>query len=248
MPSQNDNKPKRRRPVVEEVVETPPAPQPTPEPVSVPEPVVTEPAVEPAPTPVPAIVEPVNSQDTEKKAEEVLQSLETAHKEHRNNNRKFSLKLLFALTVLIALVIGFIAGGLYVYTTGMQNANSEEVEPEESLESIATPEPTPSPSPTPEPVDISELTVSVLNGSGVIGAAGNAENLLEDAGFTVGNTGNASRFNYTDTVIQVKEDVPQSVIDQLEETLSEDYSVEIGDNLPDTSQYDIVVTVGRDSN
>lgn len=239
MPAQNDDKPKRRRPVVEEVIETP---------VSVPEQVIAEPTVEPppAPTPVPAVVEPVHSQDTEKKAEEVLQSLETAHKEHRNNNRKFSLKLMFALTILIALVIGFIAGGLYVYTTGMQESNSEEVEPEESLEPIATPEPTPSPSPTPEPVDISELTVSVLNGSGVIGAAGNAENLLEDAGFTVGNTGNASRFNYTDTVIQVKESVPQSVVDQLEETLSEDYSVEIGDNLPETSQYDIVVTVGRE--
>jgi hypothetical protein len=237
MPAKEPEKPKRRRPVVEEVPETPPVPVPTPEPVVVPQTVET-PAAEPTPvTTSPEIVE--------KKAEEVLKELETAHHDHKKSNRKINLKLLFGLTILIALIIGFVAGGLYVYTSGINGLDNGGAAEETPAPSSA-PDPTPEPTPTPEPVDVSEFTVSILNGSGVIGAAGEAESLLEDAGFTVGNTGNASRFNYTDTVIQVKDGVVQSVIDQLEKALSEEYSVEVGDELPETSKYDIVITVGTE--
>ena len=233
MPAKENEKPKRRRPVVEEVPETPP------------------PASEPTPTPEPVVVEqaPVSPSPevVEKKAEEALKDLETVHHDHKKSNRKMNLKLLFGLTILIALVIGFVAGGLYVYTSGMRGLdNGEEVE--QTPAPTSEPEQTPEPTPTPEPVDVSEFTVSILNGSGVIGAAGDAEALLDEAGFNVGNTGNASRFNYTDTVIQVKDGVAQSVVEQLEEAHSEEYSVEVGDPLPETSQYDIVVTVGSSSN
>lgn len=231
-----DKKPSRRiKPVVEEIDSSPPShsakevePEVKTEPVAPPQEVVVD----------------------EKQAKKVLEELESAHSELKKSKRKINLKLLFGLTILVALVVGFLAGGLYVYTTGMSlvgdspgNLASPTPTPQVDQE-----EPTPQATATPEPVDISKYSISVLNGSGKIGEAGKVEDILVDAGFKVGNTGNASRYNYTDTVIQVKKDVPQPLVSQLEEKLSESYSVETGDTLPDTSQYDVVVTVGSKAN
>jgi len=220
----------RRKPVVEEV---------TPEPVQVEQPV---PVVEQA-APGPKTILDPTPEEQEEKAKLAISELDSAQKELKKGRRSISFKIVFILTVLIALVVGFIAGGVYVYSGGT-NPLAGVIAPTPSPSPSPTPEPTPAPTPTPEPVDVSEFTISVLNGSGKIGEAGTVENLLEGAGFTVGNTGNASRYDYTDTVIQAMDDVPDSVIDQLEEALSDDYSIEIGDNLPSSSTFDIVVTVG----
>lgn len=247
---------RRIKTVVEEVDPNPPAPAPVPEPTPPapvtppqPEPVVPTPVVTPTPDPTPQVEEIIPSVD--EKAKQALSELETAHSEHKKNNRRINLKLLFFLTIVVALIVGFVAGGLYVYTTGMSLLGNEETEAEQTTAPEPTGEPqesTPEPTPTPEPVDVSEFSVSVLNGSGRAGEAGKVETLLEDAGFTIGNTGNASRFNFTDTVIQATENVPKTVVTQLEEALSESYAVEVGDVLPEDSAYDIVITVGSTTN
>ena len=51
-------------------------------------------------------------------------------------------------------------------------------------------------------------------------------------------------FDFEETEISVKSGVPANVVAKLKETLSSEYTVKIGENLPDTSSYDIVVTVG----
>jgi hypothetical protein len=224
---------RRIRTVVEEVAPATPSSTPTPE---------------PRPTddqPVPESTATSETVPVEEKAKEVLSELETVQSNDRKGKRRFSLKLLFVLTVLIALIVGFVAGGFYVYTTGMSALNDEgKTQNNEKSSPVASATATASPTASPEPVDVSEYSVSILNGSGIVGEATRVKEILEEAGFTVGTTGNASRFNYTDTLIQGKEGVPEAAMEQLEEALSETYSVEVGEALPESSTSDIVVTVG----
>lgn len=53
-------------------------------------------------------------------------------------------------------------------------------------------------------LDRADLTVEVLNGGGVAGAAGKMADELEDFGYAIGGTDNTETFDYTDVTIQVK--------------------------------------------
>ena len=107
---------------------------------------------------------------------------------------------------------------------------------------------TPTPSPTPEPVEISELKVQVLNGSGVPGEAGKVSNLLKKEDFADITTANADSYDFKTTVVSLKASMPSSVYDTIELALSGDYTVELGDELEESSDYDVVITVGVNSN
>jgi len=159
---------------------------------------------------------------------------------------KTNLKLIFFLTVITALIVGFVSGGVYVYFSGISAVPDSE-------KSTSTPPPTiiPEPSATPkqtpesEEIDLSQYKISVLNGSGKIGEASNAGSLLEENGFKVEDIGNASRYDFEDTVLQTKKQIPQSVVVLLEKALSSIYVVEIdSENLPESSEFDFVITVG----
>jgi LysM repeat protein len=166
-------------------------------------------------------------------------------KQVNDNTDGVSIKLVVVVAVLTAIVVAIVSGGVYVYYTGITSQVEEEVEVD-SQES--TPSPVPSPTPEPEAkvdVDVSKLKVSVLNGSGQIGAAGTAKSIIEKVDFKVVDTGNAANFNFTDTLIEVKKSVPNSVVSLLKEALSEKYTVKIGDNLSATEEFDIIITVGQ---
>nr|MBA3368282.1 LytR C-terminal domain-containing protein [Geodermatophilaceae bacterium] len=57
----------------------------------------------------------------------------------------------------------------------------------------------------PELVDPSEVSVSVFNGSGAGGLAGQTQSELEAAGFVVSSTGNADSSDYSQTEIRYAE-------------------------------------------
>lgn len=210
-------KEKRIRPVIEEVTHASQAPV---------APETSEPhQVQPL---------PVLAQSPEEQAKAIL------HEPGKTNY-----KLILLITVASALVVGFVAGGVYVYFSGLSQIDQE---PPRSTQALATISPTETPEPSPAPpardIDVSNYRVSVLNGSGKIGAAGSAASLLKEGGFEVANIGNASRYDYKETVIEVKDTVPEQVVRTLENALSKSYSVEMGEPIPSTSGYDIVVTVG----
>lgn len=220
---------KRIKPVIEEVVEETP--------------IVSEPPKEEIqPSIVETPVEVVENKDPESEPEKAPE--ENTEKETKHKENKMNLKLVIVITLVSALVAAFVSGGVYVYLSGLDSLDKPQneivLEPEET--------PSVSPSPTPEPeaeVDVAEYTVQVLNGSGAIGAASGGEDVLNDAGFSVEATGNAGRYDYESTTVQVKSTVPAEVVDKLKAALEEgDYEVEIGDSLADSAQYDIVVIVG----
>lgn len=156
------------------------------------------------------------------------------------------LKIVVVVTVLVAVFVAILAGGIYVYKSGVSDSDDQDM----ALEATPTPsEPTATPTPEAdsmmEEVELSELSIQVLNGSGVIGAASAVEDLLVAGGAEVLDVGNAGNYDYEVTVIQAKGGVPKATVSEIEALLADDYEIELGDALSEDGQYDVVVTVGK---
>jgi len=157
-------------------------------------------------------------------------------KEVEKSGKPF-LKVFLIFMVLLA-IGGAVAGGIFYY----KNNVGTPVTTDEQEEATG---PTSTTTPTPEEVDFSEMTVSILNGSGVAGEAGNAAALIEDLGLSEPNTGNADSYDYTTTSISLKESVPSSLYESIKDKLSEEYIIEKSDTpLEEDSSYDIIIIVG----
>lgn len=99
--------------------------------------------------------------------------------------------------------------------------------------------------PTEKPVDLSAFTVSVLNGSGVVGKASEVKTTLTTAGFKVSTTGNADKSDYTTTQISAKKSVDKAYIEKLEEELKKSFEVTAASTAPETDTTDVTVTIGK---
>ncbi len=112
-----------------------------------------------------------------------------------------------------------------------------------------TPEPKPKPTtvPTEKPLDLKAYTISVLNGSGIVGKAAEVKTSLTTAGFTVSTTGNADRNDYTTTQVAVKKSVDKAYITKLEEELKKTFKVEAVSTIPSdaSQQSDVTITLGK---
>ncbi len=146
--------------------------------------------------------------------------------------------VLWAIIVLvIALAVGI---GLWLFTT------KSVILPSITLEPTPTPTETPAPSPTPEPPARGDVTIEVLNGGGVSGAASKMKKILEEKGYTVAKTGNTKEYTYDKTEILVKPG-KESILSLLEEDLKGEYSLgATGATLEEDSKYDVRVIVGKE--
>src|SRR6266404_146620 len=138
---------------------------------------------------------------------------------------KFFLVTFFATLLALAL-----AGGVYVYLTGVKGINIKNIVSNQTPVPVTSDTPMPSASPSAN-IDVSTFKVSVLNGNGGIGVASAAKVIIEKAGFKVASLGNADSFDFTDTVIAVKPSVSADVAAKLKTALTSNYSVKIGDSL-----------------
>lgn len=103
----------------------------------------------------------------------------------------------------------------------------------------------PSPDPTPEAtIDKSKAKVRILNGSGKAGIASSAKDFIESKGYKVASVGNAKDFDFTSTIIKVKQTFKdfQAI---LVSDLSDKYSTEAGSEFLEASDSaDIEVIIG----
>lgn len=144
------------------------------------------------------------------------------------------------------LIFGIVVGGAilwYVSSHNMFNFHTLK------FTTTSTVSPTKALSPTltltPKTINISTYKVTVLNGSGVAGAAAKAKTILTNSGFSVENTGNAATNNFTQTVISAKSTVEVDALVKLTHVLENNYTVSAQTLLLDSSQSaDIVVTIG----
>ncbi len=140
--------------------------------------------------------------------------------------------------VVVAALLG--AGGFFYYQSSQKKLATPPVE------TMVSPTPTMIPTPTSEPVDKTAFTIQILNGSGVVGKAGLVQKMIEDAGFTVDSTGNASSYDYEKTEIQAGEDVSPAFLQALREALTSDYDVKDSfDAIEGSSKSDVVIIVGK---
>lgn len=109
--------------------------------------------------------------------------------------------------------------------------------------------PTPPPAdetPTPTPIDRSAITLEVLNGVGIAGAAGDTADQLEALGYTIIDTGNAEAQDYQTTTVVFSPDLP----DTLQEAFLFDMENEFGEasvsgELEEGAQVDAQVILGQ---
>ncbi|MGI5828029.1 MAG: LytR C-terminal domain-containing protein [Patescibacteria group bacterium] len=155
---------------------------------------------------------------------------------------------------LVALLTGgsLVVGGYFAANkffgnspeTVPQQAVAEPKNVSPTVPAVPTPTPVPEPTPTPEPeIDKTEIAVKILNGSGVKGAAGKAQKLLESAGFEDVDTGNADKFTYKETTIDYKEEY-EELVDVIIEDLGSGYNAVKGEELKASSAFDILITLG----
>jgi hypothetical protein len=139
------------------------------------------------------------------------------------------------------LLLGALLGGVYFYQKGVNQEEQSTSAPEQTSLPVASSVPSASPS---AKLDLTKYPINVQNGSGIAGTAGSAKDILTKAGFKVSATGNADNYDYTDTIIKTKSDVPAEFVTKLTSSLSSVYSVGKAQTLPSSSTDEVVVIIG----
>ena len=113
------------------------------------------------------------------------------------------------------------------------------------------PTPTVAPTVVPTPtLDASllrkDISVRVLNGGGVAGAASKMKTFLEEKGYVVDSTGNTKEYTYNSTVVQVKAG-KETQKTMLTDDLKVDYVLEASlEAVASDAAYDAIVIVGKE--
>lgn len=124
--------------------------------------------------------------------------------------------LVAVVSFLLGLGVAFGVGTLVV----RQQGGNKTTEP------TPLPDISPEPTPTPEPeVSRSDVTLKILNGSGVKGAAAKAQDFFEGLGYTVDSIGNADASDYETSELSVKKDTDQAIIQRLLDDIGDTYSM-----------------------
>ncbi|MGB9707303.1 MAG: LytR C-terminal domain-containing protein [Microgenomates group bacterium] len=140
--------------------------------------------------------------------------------------------------------ISFIASFIFFILISKQDLNFKK------SFSFKTPSPTTQPKPTatatPTPAFTKEeLKIKVLNGSGVVGKAGEMKSILREKGYNEIVTGNADNFDYQQTEIQVKKD-KQQASEILKKDLKDYISTVKTKILDDKEVADVIIILGSD--
>ncbi|OGC49632.1 hypothetical protein A2691_02265 [Candidatus Woesebacteria bacterium RIFCSPHIGHO2_01_FULL_39_23] len=171
------------------------------------------------------------------------EEIREAEKEQGKNVLK-----LFTIAFLSMIFVAIVTGGVYTYLSGVSLSKNEiKITPVLTPTPPGTPEPSAAPETTPEATkkpDITPYKVNVLNGSGKIGVASQIKTDLATGGFKKITTNNANSFDYQETLVSAKENVPETVTNLIKEILSKKYTVADGESLKESSSFDIEIILG----
>lgn len=142
-------------------------------------------------------------------------------------------KIIIPVIILVLLIVG-------TWFWWNNRSTDEPTEDTTIEESFVQEEPTPTDAPD---FEKSDFKIRVLNGSGTAGLAGDLEEELLTNDYVVEDTGNADRYDYDETIIQYKEDVPEEFIDELRSDISS-YSPFSTEELDADEDVDIVIIIG----
>ncbi len=167
----------------------------------------------------------------------------------------------FGRLIIVIVILGILIFGGYRLISSRQTTTIPSITPTPTEFQFPTDTPTPSPETSPTPkvttaptvnpidsstgLDKSELTVEVQNGSGEVGVASKASDILKGFGYRVTAIGNADNFNYENATIQVKS-TKSKYLPLLKKDLGFSYTVGSSSaDLSESSTADALVVIGK---
>jgi len=146
------------------------------------------------------------------------------------------------LIVILLVIVGSVVGGVLYFQKGISESTQVEPTPTQAPVQTATP------TPEAETVDKTNISVNVLNGSGIAGEAGKVKEMLIEAGFSEDNVsiGNAASYDFENVTVSLKEGASNALYDEIEGALTGSYEVSLSDEALDKdTNYEAVLTVGK---
>ena len=195
----------------------------------------------------PSVDEKASTQESEAKSKEVVQELFSKREPesiteisiHRKKRSRI-LNIWAIIVIVAAITSGF----------GLLLANKKV-----SIGSLSVVQPAPTPTPpagavatptTAPQLSREDISVQVLNGGGVPGAASKMKNILVEKGYTVSDIGNTEEYTYAETEIIVKSDKAE-VLQLLKDDLKDSYTIgTTAATLSGDASYDARVIVGKE--
>lgn len=158
--------------------------------------------------------------------------------QNSDNKRGKSFKLIVAKPVLIISILLLIIIGGWFFGFKQKKPFSKNTSFKQTSQSAtATPKPK---------ITTNSYSITILNGNGVEGAAGEAETLLDNKGYKVVNLDNADNYDYEQTILQHKQTINQNFLNQLDKLLKTKYDVIIDEQfLDETGTADVVIILGQ---
>lgn len=94
--------------------------------------------------------------------------------------------------------------------------------------------------------ELGTYTVTVLNGSGIAGAAADAKKFLEEESLTVLSIGNATSAASHETSIYTKQNVPEDLVTKLKNVLAKRYILDEEIRYSDDGDADVTIIIGSE--
>ncbi len=188
---------------------------------------------------------PDTPQEEEKEEAPKIEETETTRKEsrearrearrERRRGRKFGRRGILILLIIIAFVIGFLIF--------RNQSPTIEIETDKTS-SIDETSPTTSPMPSPEPIERDEVTIQVLNGTGIAKEAGFLQEQLEDLGYSQIDVGNADDEDFVETTVTFVSSLSQEAIDEITAELEEIYEGVDTNTTDSEGDYQVQIIIG----
>jgi hypothetical protein len=154
----------------------------------------------------------------------------------KSSSKKIFIPILF----LILVVMGV---GIFLFRDKLPFISTSEPTPTPyNPDLIITPAYTPTPSPRPV-IDREEITIEVLNGTGISGEAAYLQKKLGDLGYSDVDLGNASDQNNRTTHVVFDEDVESPVKEEISDLLESVYT-DVDETTENLSGKDVQITTG----
>lgn len=144
------------------------------------------------------------------------------------------------LVIIVLLLMGLLGVGAWYILSEPEFDTTDDV-----IVTDTTPEPTQEPSPTmtPEPIDRAEISIQVLNGTGVAGEAGLLQDELEGIEYEDIEVDNADDQDYESAEVTFDENLSQTAVTEITDLLEEFYSG-VTVRTESLEDYDVVIITG----
>jgi hypothetical protein len=151
----------------------------------------------------------------------------------------------------VAVVVMLLGGGVFMFAKnrggsnvpGDQNSGVLSGTNEQPQTTVTV---TPTPVPTVAQIEKADLKIRVENAAGISGLAARTQRFLENKGYTVAEIDTADESGRTDTLIKIK-DSKKDFLTTITADMQSDYEVVTESNLPEDSEFDIIIMAGAEN-